>query len=78
MMFECVKQSPWNSPEEMSWVPTSRTMLNPEEQRMLRWIAREHYADQGAIVDAGCFLGGSTVSLAQGLREAKRAHKINS
>ncbi len=77
-LFRDIERSPWNAPDEMSWAPKVRTMLNPEEQRMLRWLAREHYTGRGAIIDAGCFLGGSTVSLAQGLRESGRPAKIDS
>lgn len=51
-------------------------MLNPEEQRMLRWIARDYCQGAGKIVDAGCFRGGSTCSLAQGVRESGRAEII--
>jgi hypothetical protein len=53
-------------------------MLNPEELRMLRWLTAEFYLGAGAIIDAGCFLGGSTVCLAQGLRDARRTTKIDS
>ena len=42
------------------------TMLTPGELRMLHWLARERFAGDGCIVDAGCFLGGSTQALASG------------
>ena len=78
MPFDLVSQKPWNAPSEISWKPPVHTMLNVEERRMLRWLTREHYNGDGAIVDAGCFLGGSTMSLAQGLREGKHQGKIDS
>lgn len=45
-----------------------RTMLTPDELRLLHHLASRYYTGAGAIVDAGCFLGGSTVALADGLR----------
>ena len=44
------------------------TMLSREEQKLLYVLARDHWSGEGAIVDAGCFLGGSTVALAAGVR----------
>jgi SAM-dependent methyltransferase len=44
------------------------TMLIPEELRLLNHLAQDVYSGAGAIVDAGSFLGGSTVALAEGLR----------
>jgi hypothetical protein len=43
------------------------TMLMDDELRLLEFLTDEYYRG-GAIVDAGCFLGGSTVALASGLR----------
>lgn len=48
------------------WVPTS--MLGPDERRLLFSLARDSFSGAGAIVDAGCFLGGSTLALGEGLR----------
>lgn len=48
------------------------TMLIPDELRLLNYLAEECYTGEGAIVDAGCFLGGSTVALADGLRRNLR------
>jgi hypothetical protein len=45
------------------------TMLSLQERRLLHYLARRHFTNRGAIVDAGCFLGGSTVALAEGLRQ---------
>jgi SAM-dependent methyltransferase len=51
-------------PAEVSAVPT---MLVPAELQLLGHLA-EHHVGDGAVVDAGCFLGGSSVALADGLR----------
>jgi hypothetical protein len=76
--FDTVRQSPWNRRAQKSWSPSATTMLNQEELRMLRWLTSTYYSGQGAIIDGGCFLGGSTVALAQGLRDAGRSNKIDS
>ena len=54
-------------PREVLAVPT---MLSVQERALLYVLARD-YTDpaHGAIVDAGCFLGGSTVALLAGLRD---------
>jgi hypothetical protein len=45
-----------------------QTMLMASELRLLEFLAGTYYRREGAIVDAGSFLGGSTVALAAGLR----------
>ena len=50
-------------------------MLVPDEVRLLHHLAEEYYTGEGAIVDAGCFLGGSTVALADGLRRNLRRRR---
>lgn len=44
------------------------SMLVQDERRLLHWLARDVWEGSGAIVDAGCFLGGSTAALASGVR----------
>jgi len=60
-------------------VPTSGanvpTMLIPDELRLLNYLTEEYYTGEGAIVDAGCFLGGSTLALADGLRRNLRRRR---
>jgi hypothetical protein len=51
---------------DVPWVPT---MLSPHERRLLYLLARDFAEDDAAIVDAGCFLGGSTVALLAGVRD---------
>jgi hypothetical protein len=70
-------------PDACSGVPT---MLMKDELRLLEFLAEETYRGEGLIVDAGCFLGGSTLALASGLRknlarrrqpETKRIHSFD-
>jgi hypothetical protein len=43
------------------------TMLSPEELSLLNWLTSAYYRGEGTIIDAGCFLGGSTFALTSGL-----------
>lgn len=61
-------------------------MLMADELRLLESLTEEYYRGDGLIVDAGCFLGGSTLALASGLRknlarrrlpETKRIHSFD-
>jgi hypothetical protein len=47
---------------------TAHTMLVPDELRLLYSLGRDYFRNEGYIVDAGCFLGGSTQALAHGVR----------
>lgn len=44
-------------------------MMTAREKGMLYWLARNIYAGEGVIVDAGLFLGASTNAFAKGIRE---------
>jgi hypothetical protein len=62
---------PWRDvplPPDAVGIPT---MLSKMERRLLYGLARD-YAEDGAIVDAGCFLGGSTAALLTGVRDRAR------
>lgn len=61
------------SPTAMK-VPSMMSML---ERRVLFTLARERYSGTGLIVDAGIFLGASTVCLGEGLRLNKDFKKIS-
>lgn len=65
------RSHPWREvvePEE-SW-STVPTMLSLSERQMLHWLAMNMDLSQdGCIVDAGCFLGGSTLAFATGLEK---------
>jgi SAM-dependent methyltransferase len=52
------------------------TMLLDDELRLLNHLAGEYFVGEGCIVDAGCFLGGSTVALADGLRRNLRRRQL--
>jgi hypothetical protein len=60
---------PWRAiglPAEVERVPT---MLSSGEQQLLYWLARDYVSGEGAVVDGGCFIGGSTTALLAGLRD---------
>jgi len=64
---------PWRDvqlPPDAVGIPT---MLSKTERKLLYGLARDYAADDAAIVDAGCFLGGSTAALLAGIRD--RAEK---
>lgn len=44
------------------------SMLSYSERALLHWAAREGFGASGTLVDAGCFLGGSTLPLGLGLQ----------
>jgi hypothetical protein len=54
-------------------VPSMMSML---EKRVLFTLARERYTGEGLIIDAGIFLGASTVCFGEGLRQNREAKKI--
>jgi hypothetical protein len=58
----------WRSVTLPDHVRRAKTMLMPKEQQLLYGLARDHFRNEGLIVDAGCFLGGSTLALATGVR----------
>lgn len=41
-------------------------MIGPEERRCLHWLAKRRLSGRGCVVDAGSFLGASTLCLAAG------------
>jgi hypothetical protein len=60
---------PWRDvdlPPDAVGIPT---MLSRTERKLLYGLARDYAAEDAAIVDAGCFLGGSTAALLAGLRD---------
>jgi hypothetical protein len=57
----------WHSVELPASVRQVVTMLSMEERQFLYALARDYWTGDGAIVDAGCFLGGSTLALAMGV-----------
>lgn len=67
--FEPIPFPAMGVPPEVRACPT---MLALGELRALMWLTRDYYTGSGRIVDAGCFLGGSTVALGVGLRANRR------
>jgi hypothetical protein len=60
---------PWRDatlPVDATGIPT---MLSKDERRLLYGLARDYARGDAAIVDGGCFLGGSTAALLAGLRD---------
>jgi hypothetical protein len=60
---------PWRDvslPPDAVGIPT---MLSKTERKLLYTLARDYASGEGAIVDAGCFLGGSTAALLAGVRD---------
>jgi hypothetical protein len=44
-------------------------MLSVEERQLLYVLARDYVLGDRAVIDAGCFIGGSTIALATGVHE---------
>jgi hypothetical protein len=67
--LEYLARRPWRGvslPPDAVGIPT---MLSKTERKLLYTLAREYASGEGAIVDAGCFLGGSTAALLAGVRD---------
>lgn len=63
----------WRDLELPPMLENYPTMLAHDERRLLHWLARDVWEGWGAIVDAGCFLGGSTAAFATGLQARTEA-----
>jgi hypothetical protein len=50
-------------------------MTSQQEQQWLRTYAARSYRGNGAIVDLGCFLGATTIALAEGLELNRKANR---
>ncbi len=70
-----LRAEPWVDAPVPPEVGATPTMLSLEERTLLHVLARDYARGRGAIVDAGCFLGGSTVALASGLAANPRARR---
>jgi hypothetical protein len=67
--LEYLVRHPWRDvslPTDAVGIPT---MLSKTERKLLYGLARDFASGDGAIVDAGCFLGGSTAALLAGVRD---------
>ena len=70
-LTDWLRGRPWDPPAAPETVLGVPTMISPQELTLLYRLAAERYDGRGVIVDAGCFLGGSTAALAEGI-EANR------
>jgi hypothetical protein len=66
-----LRSAPWRGAAPPPEVSACVSMLQPDEKQLLYWLTSEYFSGAGAIVDAGCFVGGSTVALAAGLATAR-------
>jgi hypothetical protein len=67
-----LRTEPWTPMRLPDRLRDAPSMLTAEEREMLRILAAEHPLRRGCVIDAGCFLGGSTLALALGMRERDR------
>lgn len=69
---------PWRrvSREDLGPANGVPTMLSGKERRLYYWLARHWAAGLGAVVDLGCFAGGSTACLAEGVTQSGRATPV--
>jgi hypothetical protein len=65
---EQIKAGVWRGWAVPSACDGVQTMLMDDELRLIQFLADHYFSGKGVIVDAGSFLGGSTLALAQGLR----------
>jgi hypothetical protein len=68
-----LRSHPWAGEPLPKDVWDHPTMISYDERALLYVLARDYVRGNGAIIDAGCFLGGSTIALAAGLAENPRA-----
>lgn len=62
-----IKTNAWSAISDDVPLGDAPTMLSVGERKMLLWLSLNWPGD-GGVVDAGCFLGGSTIPLAAGSR----------
>jgi hypothetical protein len=62
-----IRLCPWYELPDDVLDRSVHSMLSVSELKMLLWSAEHISLEQGCIVDAGCFLGGSTMALCRGL-----------
>lgn len=55
--------------DSTSTLQSVSSMITGPERALLYLLTKEHFKAEGLIIDAGCFLGGSTVCFAEGLHK---------
>ncbi|MEA2355104.1 MAG: hypothetical protein QOD61_1233 [Solirubrobacteraceae bacterium] len=73
--LDWLRRTPWVGAPLPGEVAAAPTMLSVEEKQLLYVLARDYIRGEGAVIDAGCFLGGSTIALAAGYAENRRARR---
>lgn len=66
---QSIRRCPWRGITPTAEALSVQTMLSVEERKLLFWLGSTWFQNEGAIVDAGCFLGGSTMALAEGVKK---------
>jgi len=67
--LEYLVRRPWRDVTLPADAVGIATMLSKTERKLLYGLARDYASGAAAIVDAGCFLGGSTAALLAGVRD---------
>jgi cephalosporin hydroxylase len=75
--IDALRTGLWKTRERPAACAVIPTMLLDDELRLLEFAAEDFYTGAGIIVDAGCFLGGSTVALASGLQKNRATPTFN-
>ncbi|MAM60074.1 class I SAM-dependent methyltransferase [Maritimibacter sp. UBA3975] len=77
--FSIFDDSPWfpGGPDRLGHARAVPTMLAHEEELLLHWLTAEWARGDGAVVDLGCFAGGSTARLAEGQKTAGHTAPIH-
>lgn len=63
-----LRSCPWRAVELPAATKRAPTMLLDEELQLLYYLGSTHFRNFGHIIDGGCFLGGSSIALAEGVR----------
>ena len=71
-----LNSKPWDLISAPPSAHAAPSMIAPEERNLLYYLARHYYSGTGRIVDAGCFLGGSTVAFCAGLRDGRHTRSL--
>lgn len=69
MKLQYLRNKSWEEIGLLPEVEEIESMLTMSERKLLLTIAKDYYSGEGVIIDGGCFLGGSTISICAGLIE---------
>jgi len=71
--FQAIRDLAWRNDDPMDWTRATISMTHEEEKRMLYTLVKEYPRQIETIIDAGCFLGASTLSFGIALEEREWA-----